>query len=362
MKTQITPIKLNREVEIERLVNYWYSLEDEGTYQRSILDAEGIRSIILDFSQVAVRKTSGLHDVGCTVDCNYCTLGEQYAGKSNRNKIAEWASARAHAFLSKNPNSNIELVGYWPGINTNGTEFDKLVKIISELHKDFPEAVIGGDLGIISDERVMVTLRDTGLSYIHNNLETTARLYPLMIGRKTNRLEDKIKTIKLAQKVGLPTSSGLLIGLGEQPEDLAELTYTLRELEVQRVAANFMDYSNPRIAERYAGVKDDLTPEYAFRVLAFLRNHIKPNQSLVLGSGVRNYFYRDDHAEQFMAALKIVDMVHIGSFINLQEAPQYTECDQRSMERLTGKLKALGYVIVAPRKLNFRCFKWRQLK
>jgi hypothetical protein len=232
----------------------------------------------------------------------------------------------------------VELVGYWQGIKRTDTDtFRELIQIVREVTQ---QRIVGGDLGIITAPEVVQELRKAGLAYVHNNLETTRRLYEPRIGVSEKRLDLKMQTLDLADRNGIPTTSGILIGVGETGSDLAEMGITLRNLPIQRVAVNFMDYeTNPALAERYADVKNQLSPSYALKVLTFLRLGLRSDQSLMVGSGVGKYLY---NSGLLPGVLRIVDTLHLGSFINLGRSGEYD---------LLRELSNLDYRIAPPVKI-----------
>lgn len=302
--------------------------------------ASNLRSGVLPSNQVALRKTFGLNEPGCSVDCDYCTLGRQYVGESNRGELRANLEAEILSQTDVLPdNTHVELVGYWYGINNPESEnFSRLCTLISTLSQT---RIVGADLGIIRNPTIMRGLREAGLTYLHNNLETSERLYPFGVGKTSQRLEDKIETIKLAHEQGLLTTSGILIGLGENEEDLTELVQRLQNLPLRRVTVNFMDYdTNSIIGERFAKVRGQLTPKYALDTLAFLRTQLRPDQSLMVGSGVGTYLYDEG---VLRATLQIVDTLHIGSFINLNGENRLA---------LDYQLERMGYEIAIPTYLR----------
>jgi len=186
-------------------------------------------------------------------------------------------------------------------------------------------------------------------------METSSRLYPTAIGRSTSHLHKKLETLRLAHRSSLAVTSGVLIGLGERIDDLIEQIRMLRRLPLRRIAVNFMDYeTDPRIGERFANVRNQLTEDHALRILVFLRNYIHPNQSLMVGSGVGRYMYDE---LTLASLLGIVDTLHLGSFINLREHRQTQalgeeEYDLQSAYQLVTRLEGFGYSIVPPSYFN----------
>lgn len=302
----------------EGLISLWEELQSQQEFERAITRGASIRGDLVPHGEVVLRKTFGLNEPGCTVNCAYCTLGVQYVGTANRNLLRSNLEDEVLREAASLPDGTVvELVGYWVGINKDeGSTFETLVHLIQNLSP----RIVGADLGIINNSQVMIGLRQADLTYIHNNLETSPRLYPTRIGISDRRFDLKIQTLKLAEEVGLQTTSGILLGVGEEAADLAELCGVMRILPIRRIAVNFMDYqTDQRISERYQDVRGQLTPDYALRVLIFLRLGIRPDQSLMVGSGVGAYLYSQD---VLASALNVVDTLHIGSFINLQNGGQ----------------------------------------
>jgi len=292
-----------------------------------------IRRNILPEGEVAVRKTFSLTEPGCNVNCKYCTVAQRYVGEWNRNLIREGVEQEISEFREQYPDVNIELVAYWHGINRRDAEFERLLNII----ETSGYSTVGGDLGIILDETILRDLKQAGLAYIQNNLETSQELYPRIVGiQNARRFYQKIETLRLANEVGLDITSGILIGVGEGPEDIIEQVNTLRGLPLKRVVVNLMDYeTDPEIAEQFDYARGQLTTEYALQVLAFLRDYIHPDQSLMVGSGVGRYFH---NRQMFSQMLEIADTVHIGAFINL--------IGSNGVAKTFGRLDEAGYAVV----------------
>lgn len=308
----------------------WTSIIDESSFDELFEEAATIRKGVLPEGAIALRKTFGLNEPGCAVNCRYCTLGSQYVGVHNKGKIRRGLQREIENQLTNlPPETQVEFVGYWHGVNLRD---DSAAELIGHVQSVAASHLVGGDLGIISDVSLLEALRSAGLTYIHNHLETVKRLYPEEIGISANRLTRKIETLRLAHNVKLQTTSGILIGLGEKPEDMAALAKILRNMPLSRVTVNFMDYqTNPQIGERYYNVREQLTPSYALQVLTYLRHALRPDQALMVGSGVGRYLY----GEMLPRALRIVDTIHLGSFINLS--------DQNKGSEMLQNLDALGY-------------------
>ncbi len=321
-------------------IELWDVLQDPTVLDQAQEYAATLRNATMPDPQISVRKTIGLNEPGCSVDCGYCTLGRQYTNVSNKNALRPNLEEDIDVQLRGLPAGvPVELVGYWYGINDVTSEsFDRIEKLVQRLSQNH---VVGADLGIITEPRVLRRLKEAGLTYLHNHLETTRDDYHERIGKDPKRYDAKIETLRLANEVGLRMTSGILIGVGETANDLDELTRILSKFPLSRIMINFMDYSDSRISGRYADCKDQLTPEYALRVLTFLRLKLRPDQSLGVGSGVGSYLYSD---ETLPRVAKIVDTLHVGAFINLNPVHQGVN--------LFDRLNGIGYEIVEPNYFN----------
>jgi len=101
---------------------------------------------------------------------------------------------------------------------------------VREVRKSLPEARIEvltpdfcGDLDTV--RRVL----DAGPDVFNHNMETIARLYPRV--RPQANYEQSLRVLQFAKRYrpGMLTKSGLMVGLGESPEEVCELLKDLRQ-------------------------------------------------------------------------------------------------------------------------------------
>ena len=89
------------------------------------------------------------------------------------------------------------------------------------------------------DEEGFAKIKEAGIVRIHNNLETSRRNFPNIC--TTHSYDDKIRSIKAAQKVGLEVCSGGIMGLGETYEDRIDMALDIRDLGVRSIPINMLN-------------------------------------------------------------------------------------------------------------------------
>ncbi|MDK2920999.1 MAG: biotin synthase [Desulfonauticus sp.] len=136
-------------------------------------------------------------------------------------------------------------------------------------------------LGILS-ARELEELKRAGLSRYHHNLETSKSYFPRIC--TTHSYAERINTIKEAKKAGLSVCSGGVFGLGESFQDIIELAYTLKELDVDAVPLNFLIPIPGTPLEK----NSYLTPLYCLKIIATFR-FILPDKEIIICGGRKQH-------------------------------------------------------------------------
>jgi biotin synthase len=92
-------------------------------------------------------------------------------------------------------------------------------------------------LGVL-DPDALTRLKAAGLAAYHHNLETSRTFYPKIC--TTRSFDDNLDVLRACRRLGIPTCSGGLFGLGESWADRAELAQTLLEADVFSIPVNFL--------------------------------------------------------------------------------------------------------------------------
>jgi biotin synthase len=104
------------------------------------------------------------------------------------------------------------------------------------------------------------------------------RFYDQIVSTHTWR--DRVDTVRLAKAAGMDTCVGGIVGLGEHDDDLLDLAFALRDLDVDSVPVNFLD---ARPGTPLAG-RPMVEPGYALRALCMMR-FVHPRTDLRVAGG-----------------------------------------------------------------------------
>ncbi len=171
----------------------------------------------------------------CSEDCKFCAQSahwnthiESYNLKKEDEILKEAEEAK------KNNAERFGIVTSGRGLN--GKEIDDIAEFIYDIKRKIGIEPCAS-LGELTEENLK-KLKDAGLTRFHHNIETSENFYPNIV--TTHKFEDRIKTIKLVQKLGMEICSGGIIGMGETMDDRIDMAFTLKELNVDAVPVNIL--------------------------------------------------------------------------------------------------------------------------
>lgn len=212
----------------------------------------------------------------CPEDCKYCAQSAHY-----RTDCQETYPLLSTEELVKGARYNKEQGVLRYSIVTSGrrlsdAEVEQVCGSIREIRRqvDIEVCVSFGLLG----EAQFRKIKEAGASRVHCNLESSRNYFPQIC--TTHTYDEKIETLKAAQRAGLSVCSGGIMGLGETMEDRIDMALTIRELGVKSIPVNLLNpikgtpYENNRI----------LTNDELCRIVAIVR-FIIPDGFIRLAGG-----------------------------------------------------------------------------
>ena len=211
----------------------------------------------------------------CPEDCNYCSQSkissaeiEKYPliAKEKIVKAADRAaSLKAGTFC-------MAISGRSPSESV----FNDVLEAF-EAVKNKHDLKICACLGLLSEEQTQ-RLAEVGVDRVNHNLNTSENHHPNIVS--THTFGDRAATIKNVQKAGITTCSGGILGMNETDEDIIDLAYSLRELDVTSVPINFLI---PIEGTPLSNV-NQLNPRRCLRILNLFR-FILPKQEIRIAGG-----------------------------------------------------------------------------
>lgn len=212
----------------------------------------------------------------CSEDCKYCAQSAHY-----HTSLEESYPLLSTEELLKGAAENKRQGVLRYSIVTSGRKLsDREVEQVCESIRAIREQVgieVCVSFGLLGEEAFR-KLKEAGASRVHCNLESSRSYFPQVC--TTHTYDEKIETLKAAQRAGLSVCSGGIIGLGETMEDRIDMVLTARELGVKSVPVNVL---NPIPGTPYEN-NPILTEDELRRVVAIFRFLI-PDGNIRLAGG-----------------------------------------------------------------------------
>ena len=173
----------------------------------------------------------------CSEDCKYCAQSAHY-----HTNLEESYPLLSTEELVKGAAENKRQGVLRYSIVTSGRKLsDQEVDQVCESIRAIREQVgieVCVSFGLLGEDAFR-KLKEAGASRVHCNLESSRRYFPQVC--TTHTYDEKIETMKAAQRVGLSVCSGGIIGLGETMADRIDMVLTARELGVKSVPVNLLN-------------------------------------------------------------------------------------------------------------------------
>ena len=142
--------------------------------------------------------------------------------------------------------------------------------------KDETQMHVCACLGLLKPDQAG-RLADAGVDRINHNLNTSRRQYAEIC--TTHTYDDRIETLKVVRERGMELCSGLIVGMGESPDDVADVLAELRELNVESTPVNFLNSIDGTPLEN----RWDLTPQDCLRALCAARFALPSTEIRIAG-------------------------------------------------------------------------------
>lgn len=171
----------------------------------------------------------------CPEDCSYCSQSivseaeiPRYALLSEerlleRARQAAALKARTYCIVTS-------------GRGPSNSEVDRIARAVERIKAELGLHVCCC-LGLLTPEQAH-RLKQAGVDRINHNLNTSRRFYDAICS--THSYDDRLQTLRTAREAGLELCCGLIVGMGEDRDDVLDVAFELRELGVESIPVNFL--------------------------------------------------------------------------------------------------------------------------
>ena len=211
----------------------------------------------------------------CPEDCGFCSQSSKHmspSGEAPMKSVDDLVDGARRAFAARAKRYCMVTATRGPSQRDLDTICEAAQRIKGEM-----DIELCASLGLLTEAKAQ-RLAASGVDRFNHNLETSERHYDKIVSTHTWR--DRVETVQHAKRAGMDTCCGGIVGLGESEEDLLDLAFSLRELDVDSVPVNFLDPREGTPLAGYPGVE----PGYALRALCMFR-FVHPRTDLRVAGG-----------------------------------------------------------------------------
>lgn len=227
----------------------------------------------------------------CSENCKWCAQSAFFKTKVEEYDLIDrdvaMEQARANAAYGVNKFSLVT-----SGRRLTSKNLEKVCGIYKDIDQEM-DIHLCASMGLL-DEAQLKQLADSGVKHYHCNLETAPSFFPNLC--TSHSIEEKMITLRNAQKAGLDVCSGGIIGMGESMAQRVEMAFALRDLDVKSIPLNILNPIEGTPLQGSAPLSDEeilmtfaifrfINPDANIR-FAGGRNKIRHLQDRLLNAGV----------------------------------------------------------------------------
>lgn len=211
----------------------------------------------------------------CPEDCGYCSQSAVSSAEVAKYPLLskEWIVAGAREAVRRKAGTYCIVTS---GRRPAPAEVDRIIEAVREIRAG-TDLKICCCLGFLTPDQAR-RLAEAGVHRYNHNLNTSADLYGAICS--THTYDDRVNTVEAAKEAGISPCSGCIVGMGETPQQVVEVAFALKDLEVESIPINFL---NPIPGTPLEGVRE-LNPRYCLKVLAMFR-YVHPSKEIRIAGG-----------------------------------------------------------------------------
>jgi biotin synthase len=274
-------------------------------------------------NSVQVSTLLSIKTGACPEDCAYCPQSVRFDTGLETHELLELEEVAARARAAKQSGATRFCMGA-AYRSPKLKDLRKVLAMIREVKSLGMETC--ATLGMLTPEQAL-ELKSAGLDYYNHNLDTSPRYYEKIITTRT--YQDRLDTLQAVRDAGMNVCCGGIVGMGEEPQDRAELMHILATLpdHPQSVPINQLVRVVGTPLEDAAGLDPfDFVRTIAVARILMPRSHVRLSagrgemsdelQALCFLAGANSIFYGEkllttgnpdtEHDQSLFRRLKIV--------------------------------------------------------
>ncbi len=260
----------------------------------------------------------------CPEDCHYCSQS-----KISQAEIEKYPLLAQEKILQAADRAAQLKAGTFcfviSGRSPSESTFNKVLDAVRRV-KTNHNLKVCACLGLLSEEQTH-RLAEAGVDRVNHNLNTAENYHENIC--TTHTYKDRVATIKNVKAAGITTCSGGILGLGESDDDVIDLAFSLRELNVTSVPLNFLIPIPGTPFEKL----NELNPRRCLRILCLFR-FLLPSQEIRIAGG------REVHLRSLQPlGLYPANSIFIGDYLTTAGQAARADLDM---------IRDAGFVLEAP--------------
>jgi biotin synthase len=208
--------------------NDWTLAEVDGLFALPFMDlmfaAQQVHRRFQVPNTVQISTLLSIKTGACPEDCAYCPQSVRYDTGLEVEEIMELEAVVRHASAAKQSGATRFCMGA-AYRSPKPKDLRKVIAMIREVKALGLETC--ATLGMVSAEQAH-ELKAAGLDYYNHNLDTSPKYYEKIIS--TRSYQDRLDTLQAVREAGMNVCCGGIVGMGEEPQDRAELLHILATL------------------------------------------------------------------------------------------------------------------------------------
>ena len=284
--------------------NDWTLAEVKELFALPFMDlmfqAQSVHRRFQEPNTVQISTLLSIKTGACPEDCAYCPQSVRFDTGLDAQELLELEDVAARAHAAKQSGATRFCMGA-AYRSPKPKDLRKVLAMIRAVKSLGMETC--ATLGMLDPEQAQ-ELKAAGLDYYNHNLDTSPGYYRKIISTRT--YQDRLDTLEAVRNAGLNVCCGGIVGMGEEPEDRAELLHILATLpehpqsvpinQLVRVAGTPLADSaalDPFDFVRTIAVARILMPRCHVRLSAGRSEMSDELQALCFLAGANSIFYGD---------------------------------------------------------------------